>query len=87
MASAIIASTLTTCVIFLPVWFMQTTTATLFRELAIVVVFALLSALTIALTLVPMLASRFLSVAPLSVSTLPFHGFGMRSARALSSIV
>lgn len=66
VASAIIASTLTTCVIFLPVWFMQTTTATLFRELAIVVVFALLSALAIALTLVPMLASRFLKVAPLS---------------------
>ena len=66
VTSAIIASTLTTCVIFLPVWFMQTTTATLFRELAIVVVFALLSALAIALTLVPMLASRFLNVAPLA---------------------
>ncbi len=66
VASAIIASTLTTCVIFLPVWFMQTTTATLFRELAIVVVFAQLSALVIALTLVPMLASRFLKMPPLS---------------------
>ncbi len=66
VASAIIASTLTTCVIFLPVWFMQTTTATLFRELAIVVVFAQLSALVIALTLVPMLASRFLKMPPIS---------------------
>jgi HAE1 family hydrophobic/amphiphilic exporter-1 len=46
----------------LPVWFMQTTTATLFRELAIVVVFAQMSALVIALTFVPMLASRFLRV-------------------------
>jgi HAE1 family hydrophobic/amphiphilic exporter-1 len=62
VTSAIIASTLTTCVIFLPVWFMQTTTATLFRELAIVVVFAQMSALVIALTFVPMLASRFLRV-------------------------
>jgi HAE1 family hydrophobic/amphiphilic exporter-1 len=66
VASAIIASTLTTCVIFLPVWFMQSTTATLFRELAIVVVFAQLSALVIALTLVPMLASRFLKMPPVS---------------------
>jgi HAE1 family hydrophobic/amphiphilic exporter-1 len=66
VASAIIASTLTTCVIFLPVWFMQTTTATLFRELAIVVVFAQFSALVIALSLVPMLASRFLKVPPQS---------------------
>ena len=66
VTSAIIASTLTTCVIFLPVWFMQSTTATLFRELAIVVVFALLSSLVIALTFVPMLASRFLTVSALS---------------------
>jgi HAE1 family hydrophobic/amphiphilic exporter-1 len=66
VTSAIIASTLTTCVIFLPVWFMQSTTATLFRELAIVVVFAQLSALVIALTLVPMLGSRFLKVPPLA---------------------
>jgi HAE1 family hydrophobic/amphiphilic exporter-1 len=66
VTSAIIASTLTTCVIFLPVWFMQTTTATLFRELAIVVVFSQFSSLVIALTLVPMLGSRFLKVRPVS---------------------
>ena len=68
VTSAIIASTLTTCVIFLPVWFMQTTTATLFRELAIVVVFAQFSSLVIALTLVPMLSSRFLRVPPPSAA-------------------
>jgi HAE1 family hydrophobic/amphiphilic exporter-1 len=62
VTGAIIASTLTTCVIFLPIVFMRTTTATLFQELAIVVVFALLCSLFIALTLVPMLASRFLNV-------------------------
>jgi HAE1 family hydrophobic/amphiphilic exporter-1 len=62
VTGAIIASTLTTCVIFLPVMFMRSTTATLFRELALVVVFALLCSLVIALTLVPMLASRFLTV-------------------------
>src|SRR5690606_28182270 len=64
VTGAIIASTLTTCVIFLPVVFMASTTAMLFRELALVVVFALLCSLFIALTLVPMLASRFLTILP-----------------------
>ena len=62
VSGAIIASTLTTMVIFLPVVFMQTISGMLFKELALVVVFALLCSLLVALTLVPMLASRFLSL-------------------------
>ena len=62
VTGAIVASTMTTLVIFLPVVFMQTLSAMLFKELALVVVFALLCSLFIALTLVPMLSSRFLSV-------------------------
>lgn len=62
VTGAIIASTLTTIVIFLPVLFMQTVSGMLFRELALVVVFALLCSLFVALTLVPMLGSRFLTV-------------------------
>ena len=62
VSGAIIASTLTTMVIFLPVVFMHTISGMLFRELALVVVFALLCSLFVALTLVPMLASRFLNV-------------------------
>ncbi|HEX6992691.1 MAG TPA: efflux RND transporter permease subunit [Gammaproteobacteria bacterium] len=64
VTGAIIASTLTTCVIFLPVNFMRTTTGMLFQELAIVIAFALFCSLLIAMTLVPMLASRFLTVRP-----------------------
>ncbi|MGB7217152.1 MAG: efflux RND transporter permease subunit [Gammaproteobacteria bacterium] len=64
VTGAIIASTLTTCVIFLPVAFMRTTTGTLFQELALVVAFALFCSLLIAMTLVPMLSSRFLTVQP-----------------------
>ncbi|MDX9856687.1 MAG: efflux RND transporter permease subunit [candidate division Zixibacteria bacterium] len=63
VTGAVIASTLTTIVIFLPVFFMQTISGLLFRELAMVVVFALLCSLFVALTLVPMLGSRFLRVA------------------------
>jgi len=62
VAGAIVASTLTTSVIFLPLVFARTTTAALFQSLALVVVFALVCSLLVALTLVPMLASRFLTV-------------------------
>ncbi len=62
VTGAIIASTLTTVVIFIPVVFMQTISGMLFKELAMVVVFALLCSLLVALTLVPMLRSRYLTV-------------------------
>jgi hydrophobic/amphiphilic exporter-1 (mainly G- bacteria), HAE1 family len=61
VAGAIVASTLTTCVIFLPVVFTRTTSGALFQALALVVVFALACSLLVALTLVPMLAARFLA--------------------------
>lgn len=62
VTGAIIASTLTTCVIFLPVVFMHTVSAMLFKELALVVVFAILCSLLVAMTLVPMVSSRYLTV-------------------------
>jgi len=60
VGGAILASTLTTIVIFLPVLFMQTIAGVLFQQLALVIVFALLCSLLGALTLVPMLASKLL---------------------------
>ncbi len=68
VAGAVVASTLTTCVIFLPVVFMRTTSGQLFQTLALVVVFTLTCSLLVALTLVPVLASRFLTVRPDSES-------------------
>ena len=62
VSGAIIASTLTTCVIFLPVIFARTTSGALFQALALVVVFALACSLLVALTLVPVLGSRFLAI-------------------------
>jgi HAE1 family hydrophobic/amphiphilic exporter-1 len=64
VAGAVVASTLTTCVIFLPVVFMRTTSGQLFQTLALVVVFTLACSLFVAITLVPVLASRFLTVRP-----------------------
>ena len=56
---AILASTVTTIVIFLPVAFVEGVTSLLFVELAYVIVFSLCCSLLVSMTLVPMLASRF----------------------------
>ncbi|MBW2480874.1 MAG: efflux RND transporter permease subunit, partial [Deltaproteobacteria bacterium] len=58
---AIVASTITTLVIFLPLVFVRGVSGILFKELAYVIIFALICSLTLALSLVPMLASRLLT--------------------------
>jgi len=60
VTGAIVASTLTTCVVFLPVVFTRTTSGALFQALALVIVFALVCSLLVALTIVPVLASRLM---------------------------
>ena len=61
VGAAIIASTITTLVIFLPLIFVRGVSGILFKELAYVIIFALVCSLTVALSLVPMLASRLLT--------------------------
>ncbi len=58
VAGAIVASTLTTLVIFLPLVFVSGLTSILFQELALVIVFSLACSLLVSLSVVPMLASR-----------------------------
>lgn len=60
VTGAISASTLTTIVVFLPVVFVGGLTGTLFRELAVTITLALLSSLLVSLTVIPLLASRWL---------------------------
>jgi HAE1 family hydrophobic/amphiphilic exporter-1 len=60
VGTAIIASTMTTLVIFLPLIFVRGVSGILFKELAYVIIFALICSLIVALSLVPMLASRLL---------------------------
>ncbi|MBW2596413.1 MAG: efflux RND transporter permease subunit [Deltaproteobacteria bacterium] len=57
---AIVASTLTTLVVFLPLVFVQGMSGVMFKQLALVVSFALFCALLIALTAVPLMSARFL---------------------------
>jgi hydrophobic/amphiphilic exporter-1 (mainly G- bacteria), HAE1 family len=55
--SSIIASTITTLIVFLPVLFLEGVTSLLFKELAIVVAFAMLVSLASAILLIPTLTS------------------------------
>jgi hydrophobic/amphiphilic exporter-1 (mainly G- bacteria), HAE1 family len=54
---AVIASTLTTIAVFLPVVFLEGIAAQLFRDQALTVSFALLASLAVSLTLIPMMAA------------------------------
>lgn len=67
--SAVIASTLTTLAVFLPLIFLRGMSGIMFRQLSYVIAFALLCSLIVALTLVPMLSSKVLRVTKLANST------------------
>ena len=67
--SAVIASTLTTLAVFLPLIFLRGMSGIMFRQLSYVIAFALLCSLIVALTLVPMLSSKILRVTKLANST------------------
>ena len=60
VSGAIIAATLTTVVVFLPVVFMGGFASQIFESMALTVSFSLLAALFVALTVVPVLSSRLL---------------------------
>mgnify|MGYP001059100870 CR=1 FL=1 len=60
VTGAVIASTLTTVVVFLPVAFTEGMTSIIFREMSLTVAFSQLCSLLITLMLVPMLASKLL---------------------------
>lgn len=61
---AVTASTLTTIAVFVPVLFMRGSSAVTFKQLAYVVTFSLFCSLVVALTLVPVLCSRYLGGDP-----------------------
>ncbi|ROO29459.1 acriflavin resistance protein [Salinisphaera orenii MK-B5] len=63
VAGAIIASTLTTLAIFIPMLFARELSGQLFQTLAVVVAFALACSLAVALTLMPMLTARVVGLA------------------------
>ncbi|MCZ6794570.1 MAG: efflux RND transporter permease subunit [Planctomycetota bacterium] len=58
VGQAVTASTLTTVCVFVPIVFVEGISAQLFRDQALTVAFSLVVSLVVALTLIPMLASR-----------------------------
>src|SRR5690625_1655971 len=63
LAPAVIASTTTTLVVFLPIVYVEGIASDLFTPLALTVSFSLIASLVVAVTLVPMLSSKLLSKA------------------------
>ncbi|MCP4915722.1 MAG: efflux RND transporter permease subunit [Proteobacteria bacterium] len=77
VAAAVIASTLTTVAVFVPIVFVEGVAGQIFGDLAMAVVFSLLSSLQAALVLVPMLAAREV-VRPQGLETLASVWTGAR---------
>lgn len=61
LAPAVIASTTTTLVVFLPIVYVEGIASDLFTPLALTVSFSLIASLVVAVTLVPMLSSKLLA--------------------------
>ena len=89
VASAIVASTLTTLVVFVPLLFIGDQTGIMLRELAIVVSFSLVCSLIASLTLTPMLTTHLLSDSEevrfrwLAAIVGAFHGINARAFGAV----
>lgn len=64
MANAILGSTITTIAVFIPIVFVEGLASQLFAPMAFTISFALMASLLVALTLVPMVSSRVLTVMP-----------------------
>jgi len=60
VSMAIIASTITTIAVFLPIVFVEGITSEIFRELALTIALSLIASLIVALSVVPMLSSKLI---------------------------
>ena len=89
VASAIVASTLTTLVVFVPLLFIGDQTGVMLRELAIVVSFSLVCSLVASLTLTPMLTTQLVTTSDavhlrwVRVIVRLIHGINARSFGAI----
>ncbi|MDO4689982.1 MAG: efflux RND transporter permease subunit [Fusobacterium sp.] len=81
---SIIASSLTTMVVFIPILFIPGISREIFRDMSFAIIFSNIAALIVAITLIPMLASKFLTSN--SISTKEGRIFGKVKKRYLSII-
>ena len=82
---AITASTLTTIAVFLPLLMLKGIIQVFFKELAFAIIFALIASLAIALTLIPMLAGRFLKMKDPAAETRGIRGWSNRAFRRIEA--
>ncbi|MEO1086008.1 MAG: efflux RND transporter permease subunit, partial [Acidobacteriota bacterium] len=87
VSSAIIAATATTICVFLPVIFVEGVAAQFFADQALTVTFSLLASLVVALTVIPMLASRQLPSDAEDAADAPDDGRLVRASSALTAAV
>lgn len=73
LSGAVIASTSTTLVVFLPIVFLEGIAADLFTPLALSIVFSLAASLIVAITLVPMLSAHLAGKEELEQKEKPSH--------------
>ncbi|NLE25582.1 MAG: efflux RND transporter permease subunit [Clostridiaceae bacterium] len=59
---SITASTLTTVIVFVPIVFVEGMTGKVFKEMGLVITFSLMASLLVAITFLPMMASKILSL-------------------------
>ena len=85
VAGAITASTLTTVSVFVPILFLEGMTADIFKEMAWTITASLLASLAIALTFVPMAASKMLKNAKIRKKSKSSKAFGKFYGRVLKS--
>lgn len=81
VGNAVMASTFTTIAVFFPIVFVEGISSIIFKQLAMTVSFAIFCSLVVALTLVPMLASKML-VVPQAVMAAAAAGAGAAGASA-----
>ena len=87
VTTAIIASTLTSVAVFVPLVFLSGMTGVLFKQLAYIVAFSQVFSLMIGLTLVPVLCAKYLRVKPPDAKRHPWmNGIVTVSGRMLDAL-
>ncbi len=84
---AVIASTITTVCVFVPIVFVEGVAGQMFGDQALTVTFSLLVSLGVALTVIPMLASRKFFASGEAVETAPSVGRSNPVTRAVSAVL
>ncbi len=83
---AVIASTMTTVCVFVPIVFVEGIAGQLFGDQALTVTFSLAVSLLVALTLIPMLASREFRAAPAAEQTAFRSAAGRLAGKAIAAL-